>query len=638
MSNQKTEHNKPQKILKKYWGYDQFRPLQMEIIQSVLENRDTLALLPTGGGKSICYQVPALVKPGICLVVSPLIALMTDQVEQLRRRGIKALMVHSGMSRESVDIALDNAIYGDYKFLYVSPERLKSHLFVERFKQMPVSFIAIDEAHCISQWGHDFRPAYREIAQLKDYLPDVTFIAVTATATVDVVKDIQTQLRLQDVQKFQSSYTRKNLSYRVIRTENKLLTLEKLIKTDQSIIIYTRSRQLCQKLSTELNAKGFPSQFYHAGLPYNKRQSIQNNWINGDFKIIVATNAFGMGIDKSDVRQVIHMMAPDSIEAYVQEAGRAGRDGQSSSATLITAPGESENLLNRLEKSIPDRALIKRVYLALGNLFNIPIGVGKDEIFKFKILELAQRLKVPPVLLLESLEVLALNGYISLSNGVKLPSKIKFLQNGKDLYNFQIRFSYLDPLIKLILRSKTGVFDKETAIRESAIAKRLKISETTVEKQLQTLHKYEIINYSPKSELPFIRFELDRINEEHIRLSPDSYEKRYEQKRHQLGAMMRYMTSQGCREQMILDYFGENGAACGICDYCSSDSHDDAIDYPDVLTGIRHVLSQHPTTLEGLIDLLDKQEASAVIKEVRRLLDEGRLEYKQGMRLSWKKL
>ncbi len=635
MSDKKIEHIDPREILKKYWGYDQFRPLQTEIIQSVIDGKDTLALLPTGGGKSICYQVPALVKDGICLVVSPLIALMTDQVEQLRKRGIKALMVHSGMSHESVDITLDNAIYGDYKFLYVSPERLKSHLFIERFKQMPISFVAIDEAHCISQWGHDFRPAYREISKLREYLPSISIIAVTATATLDVVKDIEAQLELKEIQKFQSSYTRKNLSYQVIQTENKLLALEKLLK-DEAIIIYTRSRQLCQKLSTELNAMGYQAEYYHAGIPYDKRQGIQNDWIEGKFKIIVATNAFGMGIDKADVRQVIHMTAPDSIEAYVQEAGRAGRDGEPSTASLICAPGEPENLLNRLEKSIPDRALIKRVYLALGNLFNIPIGVGKDEIFKFKILELSERLRVKPLLLMEALEVLALNGYISLSNGVKLPSKVKFSQSGKDLYNFQMRFSYLDPIIKLILRSKTGVFDKETAVRESAIAKRLKISETQVEKQLHTLHKYEIITYTPKSELPFIRFELDRINENYIRLSEASYEKRYEQKRQQLAAMMNYLTAHACREQMILDYFGEKGKACGICDHCTSGEIETTC-HEDPLSGIRSILSERPTTLEGLLHELDNLEATIIIREVRRLLDEGRIEYKTGMRLSWKK-
>lgn len=631
MSEKQSQSNDVHEILNKYWGYPRFRPLQEDIIHSILNGQDTLALLPTGGGKSLCYQVPALAMDGICIVVSPLIALIQDQVNQLRKRDIKALMLHSGMSQESIDITLDNAIYGEYKFLYVAPERLKSKLFIERLVQMNVSFVAIDEAHCISQWGHDFRPAYKDIASLRDYLPHVSFLALTATATPQVKEEIQNLLGFNGSNVIQGSYHRANLAYHVHCTENKQSILENLIKPNECTIIYTRSRKLCEDLSAQLNRAGIGACYYHAGLSHEERERIQEEWIDDKHPVIIATNAFGMGIDKANVRHVIHIMAPDSLEAYVQEAGRAGRDLLPADASLIVSPTEGEELLSRIKKLQPVREEIKRVYLALANKYRLPIGYGKDSQYHFKLLETAQRIKMPAQKVLHALKVLESNDYIHLSDAVYRPSEVMFITDGTALYNFELKNEKYVPLIKLILRSKTGTYDRFVAIDENRISKILNISVSQVERQLEELDRYEILRYRPKSELPILSFKQDRVNEDYLRISTESLEEYYKRINDRMRGLRSYFESNECRSVSILRYFGEEGSKCGICDVCSGKSNIQASKPETLEAQIKWVLEQRAITMQSLIKEIGSDKASDVMRYVRKSIDEKTITLGKGM-------
>ena len=612
--------------LKSHWGYDNFRPLQSEIIASVLSGKDTLALLPTGGGKSICYQVPGIMLDGITIVISPLIALMTDQFDQLKKRGIKSIMIHGGLTQNEIDGLLDNAVYGDYKFLFVSPERLKTELFLARVRQMPVALIAVDEAHCISQWGYDFRPAYLEIGELRDLIPSVPVIALTATATNKVIDDIQEKMRFSDASVFRGSYFRANLSLQVEQTEDKKRLLTELLKKNESAIVYTRSRRLTKELSDYLQKHGINSDFYHAGLHTDQRNKRQEAWINGSTDVIVCTNAFGMGIDKPDVRHVIHYSPPDSLEAYVQEAGRAGRDGKQALATLLIGVNDGDDLEEKVHDSYPDRPTIKRIYLALFNHFRIPMGAGKDEVFRFRPLEFCKTRNIAPVDLYNTLRILESNNYLYLSEGLRSPSTIRVIMTSRTLYNFQISHPHFESLIKVLLRGYTGVFDKDTKISEFELSRKIEKPLAWIKKSLHVLHKLEVIHYQESSDLPTIRIGLDRQNEEYLRFDPETYENRKAQALERVQSMRRYFESSVCRNRIMLSYFDEESSNCNICDNCVETAFQNGSleSVLDVLKGYLRSGRLHVDDLVGRIGETDKK---VIIQAIKTGVDEGLFGY-----------
>ena len=446
-----------QKILIKYWGYSHFRPLQEEIISSVLEGRDTLALMTTGGGKSVCYQLPALVKDGICIVISPLIALMNDQVEFLTRKGIRATMIHSSLTAYEIDIILDNCIHGNMKFLYVSPERLDTELFITRVQQMNVNLIAVDEAHCISQWGYDFRPAYMKIVELRKLFPEVAVLAVTASATPEVAKDIQQKLEFKKENLLRISFERKNLSYVVLKEEDKIARLLKIINNVKgSGIIYARSRRKAEEVAGMLKQKNITAEYYHAGLSFDERSKRQEAWLRDKIRVIASTNAFGMGINKANVRFVVHLDLPDSLEAYFQEAGRAGRDGKRAYAVLLYNETDRLNLERNMVQSFPEIADIKKMYSALCSFYNMLPGGGKGSTFDFSLNDFCSKYSLEPFLVISSIKFLEKENYLMITEGFYRPSRIHIIINQKDLYRYQVEAPAYDAFIKLLLRSYEG--------------------------------------------------------------------------------------------------------------------------------------------------------------------------------------
>jgi ATP-dependent DNA helicase RecQ len=557
--------------LKKYWGFSSFRPLQEEIIRSVLAGRDTLGLMPTGGGKSLAFQVPAMTMPGICVVVTPLIALMKDQVEKLRKLEIKAVAVHSGCTRDEIEVALNNCLYGGFKFLYVSPERLWTESFRVKFAGMPVNLIAVDEAHCISQWGYDFRPSYMKIAELRQYHPNVPVLAITATATKPVIEDIQDKLLFHSRNLLKSSFRRENLVYAVKTTENKDRDVTDMIKKLKgSGIVYVRSRRKSVEIAKSLVREGISSSFYHAGLDHATRNDVQQSWTAGKIRVIVATNAFGMGIDKPDVRFVIHADLPDSPEAYFQEAGRAGRDGKNAFAILLYAPSDSLSVNQRMVANFPDMQMIKSTYSALGNYLQIPIGGGKGLAYDFNHGEFARTYRLSPFTSFSSLKILELQGYIELTDEINNPSRIKFIMNRDDLYRFQVSNSQFDAFIKLLLRSYTGVFTEYAAIDESLLARRAAVDQEVVKQYLGKLVSLGVINYIPQKRTPMVIFHEERLDEKSIYISRENYQVRRERYAERASAILRYAASTDkCRSQSLLEYFGESGTEpCGACDVC----------------------------------------------------------------------
>ena len=563
----------PQSILKQYWGYDTFRPLQAEIIQSVLEGRDTLALLPTGGGKSLCFQVPTLMSEGICIVISPLIALMQDQVEQLKRRGISAVGIFSGMHKNQIDIALDNCIYGDIKFLYVSPERLQTKLFIERAKQMKINLLAIDEAHCISQWGYDFRPPYMKIAEFRALLPKVPMIALTATATEEVRADILNRLEMVNPQTFQQSFARANLSYSAFKEDDKERRLMKILQNVQgSGVVYVRNRRRTQEISDLLNKYNIQSTFYHAGLNAQERTKRQENWIKNRVRVIVATNAFGMGIDKPDVRTVVHLDLPDTLEAYYQEAGRAGRDGEKAYTVALYNQSDVENLEKNVLTSYPPLELVRRVYQSLGNLFQLAVGTGEFNSFDFDLLEFQNRFNLPPTDTYFALKILENQGFIQLSESLKSSgSKVMFLVDNRELYDFQLRNPKHDSFIKLLLRMYGGeLFGTFLSISEANIAKVFLIPVNEVEGLLSTLDKFKILVYDKQKDKPQLTFLTPRFDIRELPLQEAEIAQRKERDLQKARAVKHYMEQPNrCRTQLLLEYFNEiTDAECGICDNC----------------------------------------------------------------------
>ena len=590
--------------------------------------------MPTGGGKSLTYQVPALAKQGLCLVVTPLVALMKDQVNRLRSMDIKAIAIYSGMMRDEIDVALDNCVYGDYKFLYVSPERLNTDIFRMRVEKMNINLIAVDEAHCISQWGYDFRPSYLRIAELREILPDVPVLAVTATATPEVIEDIQKQLRFKTRNVLKTTFERKNLAYIVKETDDKNSYLVRLARNIQgSGIAYVRTRKHARDLALMLKDQGISADFYHAGLSHELRDRKQTSWTTGGFRIMVATNAFGMGIDKADVRFVVHMDIPDSLEAYFQEAGRAGRDLKKAWGILLYSEGDKQKLEQRARVNYPEIEEIRRVYEALGNYYQIPVGSAKNHTFDFMLSDFVSRYKFNVMIAYNSLKILEREGYIELTEDIHNPSRVHFTVSRDQLYKFQIANADFDAFIKLLLRSYTGLFTEFVPVFEENLARKTGIPAETIKKYLQRLNNQNIIRYIPQKDTPLLIFKEERLDPKALYISPENYRKRKEIYLKKQEAVWRYATNRSvCRSRFLLDYFGESSDHdCGICDVCRkmNEVTPDKSTFDKLQQKIRKVLQNHPGGLDikELAQQTDAAENDKVMTVIRWLLDNGYIAY-----------
>ena len=559
-------------ILKRYWGYDNFRGIQEEIIESIGNGHDTLGLMPTGGGKSITFQVPALSKDGICIVITPLIALMKDQVRNLRERGIKAIAVYSGMTREEIIVALENCIFGDYKFLYISPERLDTEIFRTKLRSMKVSMITVDESHCISQWGYDFRPAYLKIAEIRQLLPNVPVLALTATATPEVVDDIQRKLDFKEESRvFRMSFERKNLAYIVRPTENKQEELLHILnKVKGSAIVYTRNRKRTREVAELLNDNNLSATFYHAGLNNDVKDLRQKEWLQEEKRVMVATNAFGMGIDKPNVRIVIHMDMPDSPEAYFQEAGRAGRDGQKAYAVLLYAKSDKVNLKKRITDTFPDKDYIKDVYENLQYYFQMAMGDGLGCTLAFNLDEFCRNFKHFPVQADSALKILTRAGYLEYTDEQDNGSRLIFTLRRDELYKLQEYNADTEKLLNTILRSYTGLFTDYAYISEESLSVRTGLSRQQIYDTLVMLTQRRILHYIPQKKTPYIIYTRERQEKNRLHFSKEVYEDRKESYAKRIESMIEYASAEeNCRSRMLLRYFGEkNEHNCGQCDVC----------------------------------------------------------------------
>lgn len=613
-------------ILRKYWQYDSFRPLQEQIIQSVLDGQDTLALMPTGGGKSVCFQVPAMAKEGICIVVTPLIALMKDQVENLKAKGIQAVAIFSGMTKREVDITLDNCIYGPVKFLYLSPERLASELVRERIRYMNVNLFAIDEAHCISQWGYDFRPSYLDIAVLRQLHPSVPFLALTATATPKVVDDIQQKLMFGKKHVLRKSFFRENLSYLVLEEEDKTNRMLRIIrKLGGSGIIYVRNRRETQEVTRILLSEGISADFYHAGLEAPDRARRQDAWKNNDVRVIVATNAFGMGIDKPDVRFVIHLDLPDSLEAYYQEAGRAGRDGKKAYAVLLYHQADREQLKQKYRLNFPTINVIKQVYQHLANYYQLAYGAGEGLTVDFDTGDFCNRYKLDVLTTLSALKFLERDGWITISESVYLPSRVKFDVEQPDLYKFQVENAAYDGLIKAILRSRGGAFDHFIPIRESELARRVAKPISAVIEMIQYLQKSGVLSYLPQTDSPQLQFLRPRVDPKHLHIDHHYIQERRSIKEQQMDAVFGYLDSGKCRSQYLLAYFGETGPErCGMCDRCFKAVKEEDLE-DKLMLELVEILGDGPATIDVLVTRMKSGTEEERLRFIRRRLEEGKI-------------
>lgn len=624
----------PREILEKYWHYDHFRPLQEEIIDSVLAGKDTLALLPTGGGKSLCYQIPALATDGICLVISPLIALMKDQVRMLTEKHIKAKYLVSGMSHREIEIILNNCIHHDVKLLYVSPERLQSRLFIDHLRQMKVNLIAVDEAHCISQWGYDFRPPYCEIARIRQYLPNVPVIALTATATPEVVDDIRQRLEFRDGNVFRSSHLRPSLSYSVFQEDDKVGKMMRIINNvGGSGIVYVRNRRRTLELARLLNDNNIPAAAYHAGIPIKERDQRQKEWQKSPNGVMVATNAFGMGIDKPDVRFIIHYDLPESPEAYFQEAGRAGRDGRKAYAVLLYQQSDINRLRESLETDFPAPNYIRNVYRAICNYYQIPVGSGQDCQYDFDLEKVCNSYGLNAYMVFRSLTFLEREGLICLPDHNELQSRLYITIGKEELYRFQLAHRDIGDMLTAILRLYGGLFTDFTPISESVIAQRCGKTETQVYNMLKELNRLQIAEYRPKTIKPQIIFTSPRIDIKDIYVSDRNYKdlKNAAEKRRE--TMIAYAENNGeCRSRQLLRYFGETQSCdCGVCDVCIAKKKTSRTRLDDEIIDI---LAASPLTIKQLSERLPKIAKDELISTVRRLLDRGVLQTNQDLQLS----
>jgi len=628
-------------ILLKHWGYSAFRPLQEEIIQSVLKGEDTLALLPTGGGKSLCYQVPALAMEGMCLVISPLISLMKDQVDSLKGKGIAAAAIHSGMHPEEQERVLSNARFGALKLLYISPERLATERIRELLRKTRISLLAVDEAHCVSQWGYDFRPPYLKIAEIRPFIQGTPLLALTATATPKVVRDIQEKLQFRVEHVIRKSFERKNLTYLVLKEEDKPGRLLKILnKVKGSGIIYVRNRRETKLIAEFLKKNNISADYYHAGLLQKARDQKQNAWITGKCRIIVATNAFGMGIDKHDVRVVVHMDLPECVESYFQEAGRAGRDEKQAYAVLLYENSDLLAARKNLAQTFPELSTIRSVYQALGNYFQIPVGSGRDSRFDMDLAAFASEYKFQTVIAYNSMKFLEKEGYIMLSDAMHRPSGI-FVKAGKEtLYRFQVENEFYDLLLKMILRSYTGVLTGFVGFSEAELARRTGLKPEDLVKHLKRLAKLQIIDYTPASDKPQLVYTDDRLDGKDIRISPVYYADRHKEAEMRLEAMIRYAEVQNkCRSQQLLEYFGEKTSKrCGRCDVCVERNKLglNEMEFDSILKIIKPVLKSGGAGIDNLVSAASAFQEDKVILVVRWLMDNGKIVKDEDGKYRWK--
>ena len=628
--------NKYQEILKQYWGYDSFRDLQEEIITSIGEGKDTLGLMPTGGGKSITFQVPALAQEGICIVITPLIALMKDQVQNLRKREIKALAIYSGMTRQEILTALENCIFGNYKFLYISPERLDTEIFRTKLRSMKVSMITVDESHCISQWGYDFRPAYLKIAEIRELLPEVPVLALTATATPEVVTDIQARLKFREGNVFRMSFERKNLAYIVRKTDNKTKEILYILqRISGSAIIYVRNRRRTKEITELLMNEGITTDFYHAGLDNAVKDLRQKRWQSGEVRVMVATNAFGMGIDKPDVRIVLHLDLPDSPEAYFQEAGRAGRDGEKAYAVILYSKSDKTTLHKRVVDTFPDKEYILNVYEHLQYYYQMAMGDGFQCIREFNLEEFCRKFKYFPVPVDSALKILTQAGYLEYTDEQDNSSRILFTIRRDELYKLREMGKEAEALIQSILRSYTGVFTDYAYISEESLAIRTGLTRQQIYNILVTLTKRRIVDYIPRKKTPYIIYTRERLELRFLHIPPSVYEERKARYEARIKAMEEYVTTENvCRSRMLLRYFGEkNEHNCGQCDVCLSKRTTDNLSeksYEEVKRQILDLLSHSPLTPAETADQI-KAEKEDIGQVIRYLLDEGELKMQDGM-------
>ena len=604
-------------ILKQYWNYDNFRGIQEEIIESIGKGHDTLGLMPTGGGKSITFQVPALAQPGLCLVITPLIALMKDQVRNLRDRGIKALAVYSGMTREEIVVALENCIFGDYKFLYISPERLDTDIFRAKLRNMKINMITVDESHCISQWGYDFRPAYLKISEIRELLPTVPVLALTATATPEVVKDIQTKLGFrEDSRIFRMSFERKNLAYIVRNTESKQEELLHILNSvSGSAIVYTRNRKRTREVAELLVNNEITATFYHAGLNNDVKDQRQKSWLSGESRVMVATNAFGMGIDKPDVRLVIHVDLPDSPEAYFQEAGRAGRDGQKAYAVLLYAKSDKATLSKRITDTFPDKEYIRKVYEDVNYYFQMAMGDGLGCTFAFNLDEFCRNFKHFPVQADSALKILTRAGYLEYTDEQDNASRILFTINRDELYKLRETDPETEKLINVILRSYTGLFTDYAYINEDSLAIRSGLTRQRIYEILLMLTRRHILHYIPRKKTPYIIYTRERQEAGRLAITRDIYEERKESYITRIKAMTEYATAEDkCRSRMLLRYFGEkNEHNCGLCDVCLSKHHSGMKlgEFQEMENQIREQLETSPLSAATLLNRINGEREKA---------------------------
>lgn len=624
------------KILKDYWGYDNFRGIQEDIIRSIGSGRDTLGLMPTGGGKSITFQVPAMAKDGLCIVITPLIALMKDQVRNLRDRGIKAVAIYSGMTREEIIIALENCIFGNYKFLYISPERLDTEIFRIKLRSMKVSMITVDESHCISQWGYDFRPAYLKISEIRNLLPDVPVLALTATATPEVVNDIQQRLAFKEENVFRMSFERKNLAYIVRRTESKQEELLHILKhVDGSAIVYAHNRKRTKEYAQLLNEKGITATFYHAGLSNYTKDQRQKSWVKGETRVMVATNAFGMGIDKPDVRLVVHVDIPDSPEAYFQEAGRGGRDGKKAYAVLLYARSDKATLKKRITDTFPEKDYIRTVYEHLNYYYQMAMGDGLGCTREFNIDEFCRNFKHFPIQVDSALKILTRAGYLEYTDEQDNNSRLMFTLTKEELYRIHETSPETEKLINIILRSYTGVFTEYAYINEETLSLRTGMTRQQVYDTLISLTRRRILHYIPGKKTPYIIYTRERQEADRLIFTKEVYEDRKESFIRRIEAMTEYAeTEDKCRSRMLLLYFGEkNEHNCGQCDVCLS-SHSSGIKqgvFDEISRAIEETLKEKDMTTSALMEKLESYDKENVTKVLSYLLAEEIIHQKNGM-------
>lgn len=628
--------DKYREILKEYWGYDNFRGIQEDIIQSIGSGRDTLGLMPTGGGKSITFQVPAMAKEGLCIVITPLIALMKDQVRNLRDRGIKAIAIYSGMTREEIIIALENCIFGNYKFLYISPERLDTEIFRIKLRSMNVSMITVDESHCISQWGYDFRPAYLKISEIRTLLPDVPVLALTATATPEVVKDIQQRLAFKEENVFRMSFERKNLAYIVRKTENKTEELLHILKhVSGSAIVYAHNRKRTKEYSQILNENGITATFYHAGLSNETKDLRQKSWVSGETRVMVATNAFGMGIDKPDVRLVVHIDIPDSPEAYFQEAGRGGRDGKKAYAVLLYAKSDKTTLKKRISDTFPEKDYIRTVYEHLNYYYQMAMGDGYGCTREFNIDEFCRNFKHFPIQVDSALKILMRAGYLEYTDEQDNNSRLMFTLTKEELYRIHETSPETEKLINVILRSYTGVFTEYAYINEETLSLRTGMTRQQVYDTLISLTRRRILHYIPGKKTPYIIYTRERQEADRLIFTKEVYEDRKDSFIKRIKAMTEYTESDDkCRSRMLLLYFGEkNEHNCGQCDVCLA-AHSSGIKqgvFDEISRQIENILKEKDMPVADLINKLDTYDKDTVTPIISYLLAEEILYQKNGI-------